>query len=412
MNTISFADASDDSQGESPCFSFEKNVKKTIKLLLYEWKSYMRQDLENALKRMGIEFDKYFYEDYNSLDRENQEFERKMLELLKNNKYDAVFSINFRGVIAKCANKVNIPYISWVYDCPFGISEDEMLLNLPTNRIFTFDRRTVDQLRIRGIANVYHQPLAVDEDRIDKLCISASDREKYSSDISFVGKLYPSTFNGFHKRLPEYEAGMVDCVLEAQSKMYGGYLLDVMTEGIMCRRIRKVLEDTDEYDRVFHESLQSIICKEITRRERISLLYILSQDYNVSLYADKPEPSLDKVSQRGIISGFDENYKVYKLSKINLNITFKRIAEGIPLRALDIMGAGGFLLSNYQPELVEYFEPGVECVVYDSLEDAYAKAMYYLTHEDERREIAARGKEKAKRFSYENQLKNIFYTVF
>ena len=34
-------------------------------------------------------------------------------------------------------------------------------------------------------------------------------------------------------------------------------------------------------------------------------------------------------------------------SKVNLNITLRNIKTGIPLRALDIMGAGGFLLTNY-----------------------------------------------------------------
>ena len=385
---------------------------KKIKLMLYEWKSYMRQDTESAFKRMGIEYDKFFYEDYESLDRDNPEFEKQFMEALDKGNYDGVFSINFRGVIAKCANQKGIPYIAWVYDCPFGTGEDENLLRLPTNRIFTFDRRTVGELEARGIGNIFHMPLAVDVDRIDTIGMNPDDTEAYGADISFVGKLYPSTFAGFYDRLTEYEKGMVDSVLEAQSKMYGAYLLDVMTEGLMCEKISERLEGKTEYDLLFHQSLQSIICKEITRRERLSLLFILSQDHNVALYSDKPEPRLDKVSQRGIISGFDENYKVYRASKINLNISFKRIAEGIPLRALDIMGAGGFLLSNYQPELVENFEPGVECVVYDSLEDAYAKATYYLTHEDERKEIARRGKEKARQFSYEIQLKKMFDVVF
>ena len=142
------------------------------------------------------------------------------------------------------------------------------------------------------------------------------------------------------------------------------------------------------------------------------LLYMLSQEHKVALYTNKSEPMLDRVLDRGVVEGYEEIYKVYKSSKINLNITFKRIAEGISLRALDIMGAGGFLLSNYQPELVQYFEPGVECVVYDSLEDAYAKANYYLLHEDERQSIAAAGRERARQFSYENQIRKILDKVF
>ena len=40
---------------------------------------------------------------------------------------------------------------------------------------------------------------------------------------------------------------------------------------------------------------------------------------------------------------------------------------------MDILGAGGFLLSNYQPELAEYFEDGKEVVMYHSRADLVEK---------------------------------------
>mgnify|MGYP002508081159 CR=1 FL=1 len=45
------------------------------------------------------------------------------------------------------------------------------------------------------------------------------------------------------------------------------------------------------------------------------------------------------------------------------------------------MGAGGFLLSNYQTELAEQFEDGKELALYASKEELLAKAQYYLSHE-------------------------------
>ena len=54
---------------------------------------------------------------------------------------------------------------------------------------------------------------------------------------------------------------------------------------------------------------------------------------------------------------------IFRESKINLNITLRSITSGMPLRALDIMGAGGFLLSNYQQELAENYIDGEELVL-------------------------------------------------
>lgn len=103
---------------------------------------------------------------------------------------------------------------------------------------------------------------------------------------------------------------------------------------------------------------------------------------------------------------------IFHQSKINLNITLRSILSGIPLRCLDIMGAGGFLLSNYQPELAEYFENGKEMVMYESQYDLLNKIDYYLSHEEEREEIARCGRIKIeKEFSYSKALPKIFDIV-
>lgn len=104
---------------------------------------------------------------------------------------------------------------------------------------------------------------------------------------------------------------------------------------------------------------------------------------------------------------------VFRGSKINLNITLRSITSGIPLRALDIMGAGGFLMSNYQAELSEYFIDGKDMVLFDSPEDMQWKIRYYLKHDDERQQIAKNGFEKVKRkFSYDIQLEKMMRLAF
>ena len=55
---------------------------------------------------------------------------------------------------------------------------------------------------------------------------------------------------------------------------------------------------------------------------------------------------------------------VFKCSKINLNITLRSIRNGIPLRAMDIMGAGGFLLTNHQNDFAMHFVDGEDYVLF------------------------------------------------
>ena len=135
----------------------------------------------------------------------------------------------------------------------------------------------------------------------------------------------------------------------------------------------------------------------------------LSQHFSVALYAPSCPKVLDQVDYRGTVFYSSEMPKVFRLSKINLNITLKCIESGIPLRCMDILGSGGFLMSNYQPELLDYFENGREIVFYESTEDLVRKCQYYLTHEEERAAIARNGHDRAiELFSYEKQFSTIF----
>ena len=88
-----------------------------------------------------------------------------------------------------------------------------------------------------------------------------------------------------------------------------------------------------------------------------------------------------------------------------------RIRSGIPLRIFDIMGCGGFLISNYQPELLDYFIPGEDIVLYDSIPDLLEKINYYLNNEEERLAIAHNGYEKIKKYhTYDIRLESMLKT--
>lgn len=104
--------------------------------------------------------------------------------------------------------------------------------------------------------------------------------------------------------------------------------------------------------------------------------------------------------------------KIFRLSKINLNFTSKPIRTGIPLRLWDILGAGGFVLTNYQSEIPEYFEVGKDLDIFASEEELVEKIRYYLEHEEEREKIARNGYQKAKeKYSLELRVKQILQTV-
>ena len=115
----------------------------------------------------------------------------------------------------------------------------------------------------------------------------------------------------------------------------------------------------------------------------------------------------------GPVDYYSEMPYVFANSKINLNISLRSIQSGIPLRAMDIMGAGGFLLTNFQEDFLDCFIPNEDFVYFESEDDLCEKAQYYLSHESLRKEIAHNGHEKVKQnHSFEKFFSHLFSVVF
>lgn len=142
----------------------------------------------------------------------------------------------------------------------------------------------------------------------------------------------------------------------------------------------------------------TFLAKYVTVMERQEILTMLSEKYHVALYTLKKTPSLPKIDNRGMAGSKKEASLIYRSSKINLNITLRTIRSGIPLRAFEVIGSGGFLLTNLQMDFLEFFEPNVDFVYYSSYEDLMEKTEYYLEHDKERQEIALNGYEKVKKY--------------
>ena len=142
--------------------------------------------------------------------------------------------------------------------------------------------------------------------------------------------------------------------------------------------------------------------------ERIAVLNTLGNHFDVHLYTNSPSTYLENVHVHHGVSYYTDMNKIFYLSKINLNISLSSIETGIPQRVLDIMGCGGFVLTNYQPEIEDLFEIGKEIEVFHNVDELIEKCNYYLTHERERLTIAMNGYKKIRdAFSYPNQLQKM-----
>ena len=218
--------------------------------------------------------------------------------------------------------------------------------------------------------------------------------------------------------ISDYAKGYLDGIMEAQLKVYGYYFIDeTLTEEI----IEEFKQHMPNYyecplDNFLTDKItisQLYIGNKITALERALTIQTLSTYFSVDLYTGSNTSALPNVNNRGFAKTLTEMPIIFHESKINLNTTSKPIRSGIPLRVFDIMGCEGFVLSNYQPELIELFEPGVDFDYYTSMDELVEKTNYYLTHDAERKEISHNGFIKvSKSYNYIIRFKRLLDMAF
>ena len=383
-----------------------------IRIAYYDWDSLMQEDMLYSLEQADCEVVRFQgkMEHYGKDERFSEAFRK----FLKEQKPDACFSFNFFPLISDVCQQEGIRYLSWSFDSP--------LLNLYSdaagnscNRIFHFDRGICERMQREGMKNLYHLPLAVRTDRPagQRSGVLASFA---GADISFVGRIYDKkNFYDQIQYLPEWLKGYLEGLMEAQKQVWGYNFQEecIQRKGLeeICRYVKMEQPSDFHYTPAFVFA-NLFLNQKITAMERDEALWRLAQIADVSLYSDSFPESLAKTGRihyGGVVENTMEAPVVYRGSRINLNMTLRSIVTGIPLRVFEIAAAGGFVLSNYQEELCECFEPEKEIVLFGSMEEMEDKARYFLEHEDERKRIAEAGR---KRMEAEHTLQRRIETIF
>ena len=372
-----------------------------MNILMLEWDSFAHEYVIEEFNRVECKVDIFPWPFGKEDMRENEMLENSLIKILKEKKYDFVFSFNFFPVVAKSCNECNVKYAAWIYDTPFLLLYSKYT-KLDTNYIFFFDKSLYFEFKNHGIKNVFYLPMAAPVEYYDSMKMTEKEKTVFGADISFVGSTYNEDRQDFFKHIDgvnDYTAGYLKAIMKMQGEVYGSFILEeLLTDNILreLQRVCPIQRGADEWETDAWIYANYFLARKLTGEQRMEQLELLGQKHLVKLYAPEKTPDLKHVINCGPVDYNREMPIVFKNSKINLNMTLRSIHTGIPLRAMDIMGSGGFLLTNYQEDFLDFFEPGVDYVFYSSRDEMVKLVDYYLEHEEERREIAQNGYNKMK----------------
>ncbi len=365
------------------------------------FKHYTIKSIVKSFEQFGFKVEERYYFTPEDI-YHNEKLESLIQADIKSKDYEFIFTVNYSPIVSTLCYKNNRKYVSWTYDTPMNLHSLETMDN-PSNYIFIFDYGEYKKYKESGLDTVYYLPLATDFEAATYV------NSEYKYDISFLGSLYRSTYPMLKEKLNKYHAGFLDGIITAQRNIYGSYfILELLKD--QDNEVEAISKTTG-YN-LSPEKLSFSLASYITYLDRLSLLSLMSNRFNAALVTgsiDETERSLmQKLTVLPKMDYYKEMPHFFKISKINLNPPFRAVWSAIPQRALDIMSSGGFLLSGYTEELSYYFDNDKELVLYDSIEDAVAKADFYLKHDDLREKIRVAGANKTNtNFTYENRINTI-----
>ncbi len=387
-----------------------------MNIVFVNWDCFCAEDTCEALTNLGHQV--YVTQLTEKAKEEiDEEFVLTLQKIIKENHSELVFSMNYYPTISIVCQEMHCPYMSWIYDNPQLFVYDKTIIN-ECNHIFSFDSHMVMQLQSRGVETIQYAPLAANVQRLTADKLTHKHYERYNCDIAFVGSLYNESDDYYSRILAKsddsYLQGYLEGILNAQKRVYGyNFLAECLTPDIVSR-IRKQLPYTPEEGDFITEAevyADIYLSKKLATIDRVELLYMLGNFFDVHFYTHKQTP-VTNVKHCGIVNYFSEMPTLFRVAKINLNCSRRSIKNGIPLRAMDILGCGGFLLSNFQEDFLMHFDENVHFASYSSLEEAVEKCQYYLTHEDERKRIMANALDMmSKEHTYEIRLAQMLETL-
>lgn len=388
-----------------------------MKALFYHYGSICEPFIRSAFLEAGIDVTDIEDEVTNKSILQS-ECVRRVSEELMNGHYDFVFTINFFPTISDICNIFKIPYIGWTVDAPVLELYSQSITN-SCNYIFLFDRLQYQDIVPLNPEHIFYLPLATDVDFMQTAISPKNFDSRLQAELSFVGSLYTEKCPYDKLQSPSDSLrGYLDGIMEAQLKIYGYYFIEELLTDDIIAEFKHCMPDYPVPKDSPYLTDSTIISKyyvgnKITALERSSLLQQLSERFAITLYTNSDTSAIPGIDNRGSVKTRTEMPLVFHNSTINLNMTSKGIRSGIPLRIWDILGCSGFVISNYQPEIPEYFSIGEDIEIYESADDLLYKCSYYLEHPERAREIAANGLENVKKqHTYLHRVLTMLETVF
>ncbi len=381
--------------------------------ILYVYGLSTEKNIVQTLRKLQCDVMEYpEVQDTSNMDEEKI---NALVAYVKEHGITHLMSIHLIYNVAVAAYWAGIKYISVIWDAPY-LKAYTVMGTLDNIWYSAFDKLDAERMRQGGCPHVMYQPLSVNRENILAWKKRFLAKRRYIHDISLIANLYEdNAYDRCLDLLPENMQAYFRSIFEEAAfkwdgvnRVYGKTGQEILEYMKLVSPTLKINNPYNVEDVRYFEAMYLI--RKLANIERVCVLNLLAEDHDVYLYtySEVDETLMPKVHRRPPVQVGEATSFIYAGTKINLNIALKGIEGGTTQRIMDIMGAGGFVLTNYCEETAELFEEDKEIVMFRTPEELIQKVNYYLEHEEEREQIARAGHERAMNdYTYEKKIKKL-----
>lgn len=315
-------------------------------------------------------------------------------------KPDFILASNFAGMDAEAMfsrffEDARIPYVSWFTDTPRMILYDRKLHCSPYMVAATWERAYIPYFKQLGFQHIHFMPLAT-----DPVLFHGRPAVQYGRGLAFVGtSMITEAGEAWEKlgHLPEITAAIQDAFAQGRvtRERFAGGIGAVLHPALWA--------SCSSSER---RHIELCLIYEATRRQRAEMVRRLAP-MDIAVRGDAAWQQIYPAAG-GSVAYHDGLAEYYRTTAINLNVTSLQMKTAVNQRVFDCPAAGGFLLTDAQSDIAEFFDAETEMVTYASLDELEDKCAYYLRHADERNAMVERAQRRiAARHTHAHRLKEL-----
>jgi len=294
------------------------------------------------------------------------------------------------GYILSAMKDSAIPVVIWYLDNPFALfGEDNCHMVKDASLLACFDSSYVEKLQRQTGVFSAHLPHAANPNRFRPPRSTDFVPER---DISFVGNLGLDMVCRQRSALDTEYPDLKTLAVQVTERLTAGS--GELGYDLLKAHAQLLDIDWDHLPRSLQERVRIVTETDASARRRLSIILELE---NLGIKVVGGAEWRRYLSPEQLIPPVDYLHglcRVYQNSRISLNISRLQLRAGVNQRIFDVPAAGGFLLTDRTPELEHYLVPHEEVACYCDAIEAKEKAKYYLSHEKERVQIAAKARKR------------------